>query len=220
MGEQRGDPAARTEQRGRLGTDGASNTAAGGAASTPPVPVEGSSGEAGDSPGWTATIAGLSILKGLILYTAVLTFAGFYGYFIWKIGAANENPPSFNSAMVTVAAALAGVLGSAFALAIGVPSKTVNEPLSKQIQKEKGNPQKRTRLRKYLSLEPGGVGMASWPLTFGIWVYAIVAAAVAIVYFVNQNQTPPGIKALAVAFAGYVLALVTSAYGLASRRDD
>ncbi len=69
------------------------------------------------------------------------------------------------------------------------------------------------RVRKGLSFEAASTDAASWPKTLGIWVYAIVAAAVAITYGLNQNQTPAMIKALAVAFAGYVLALITAAYG-------
>lgn len=52
-------------------------------------------------------------------------------------------------------------------------------------------------------------------MTFGIWAYALVGGAVT--YFLNQGETPAEIKALAVAFAGYVLALVTTAYGLKTK---
>jgi hypothetical protein len=74
-----------------------------------------------------------------------------------------------------------------------------------------------TRLRQILSLEPADTHAASWPKTFGIWAYAVVAAAVALTYVVNQNQRPNAIKALAVAFAGYVIALINTAYGLATK---
>jgi hypothetical protein len=163
-----------------------------------------------------ARIAGLSVLKGLLLYGATLTFAAFYGYFMTKIVAAGHNhPPQLNSAMVSAAAGLAGVLGSAFALAVGLPSGPTNDDLGAAISADPKR--RRTQLRKLLSLEPGNADSASWPMTFGIWVYAVVAAAVAIVYLLNQGETPPTIKALAIAFAGYVLAFVTAAYGLATR---
>ena len=68
------------------------------------------------------------------------------------------------------------------------------------------------RIWQIFSLEPEGTTAASWPKTFGIWVYAVVASAVAVTYVFNQNQTPGTIKALAVAFGGYVIALVTAAY--------
>lgn len=71
--------------------------------------------------------------------------------------------------------------------------------------------------RRVLSLEPASTEAASWPKTFGIWVYAVVGSAVAITYVVNQNETPGTIKALAVAFGGYVIALVTAAYGMTTK---
>jgi hypothetical protein len=35
-----------------------------------------------------------------------------------------------------------------------------------------------------------------------------------LVYILNQNETPGTVKALAVTFGGYVLALLNNAYGL------
>ena len=69
------------------------------------------------------------------------------------------------------------------------------------------------------SLEPADPTRASWPKTFGIWLYAFVATAVALTYILNQTETPATIKALAVAFAGYVIALVNSAYNLSKRSN-
>jgi hypothetical protein len=46
------------------------------------------------------------------------------------------------------------------------------------------------------------VDSASWPKTFGIWVYAVIAFAVAVTYVLNQDSTPPAIRAIAVAFGG------------------
>src|SRR2546421_8841468 len=69
------------------------------------------------------TIGGVSALKGLVLYGATLTFAALYAYFIVRIlGAKPGKPPGLDPAMVSTAAALAGVLGSAFALEIGTPA--------------------------------------------------------------------------------------------------
>ena len=173
--------------------------------------------------GLAARIAGLPILKGLVLYGATLTFAGFYTYFIAKIaGAPAGTPPEFDTAMVAAAAALAGVLGSAFALYIGVPTpeEAINNELQEELERSKGKHWYRNRdrflanIRIVLSLDPGGTNRASWPLTAGIWTYALVAAAVAIVYFLNQEETPAEIKALALAFGGYVVGLLTTAYGI------
>ena len=169
-------------------------------------------------------IAGLSTLKGLILYGATLTFAGLYIYFIAKIfGAASGHPPTLNTALVTAAAGLAGVLGSAFALEIGTPTedRSTNPGLKKAMEavaKREGTVRSRNlaRIRRVLSLEPSDTQDASWPKTFGIWAYAIVAAGVALTYVLNQAETPDTIRALAVAFGGYVIALINTAYGLAT----
>jgi hypothetical protein len=67
-------------------------------------------------------IAGLPALKGLVLYAATLSFAGLYVFFIVKISAAQGPAPHLDSVLVTAAAALAGVLGSAFALEVGLPT--------------------------------------------------------------------------------------------------
>jgi hypothetical protein len=160
-------------------------------------------------------IAGISSLKGLILYGAVLTFAALYIYFIVRISAASGGQPALDASLVSAAAALAGVLGSAFALEIGTapdPSST-NDAL-RQALSDAGNARGKliARLWRALSLDPSDLGSASWPKTFGIWVYAIVASAVAITYVLNQNETPGTIKGLAVAFGGYVIALITAAY--------
>jgi hypothetical protein len=169
-------------------------------------------------------IAGLSALKGLVLYGATLTFAGLYAYFMIKIfGAPSGEPPEFNATEVGVAAALAGVLGSAFALEIGTPTEEheTNPALRKVLARCTANsPAKHkayARLRKALSLEPSDTTKPSWPKTFGIWVYAAVAASLAFTYIVNQPETPDKISVLAVGFAGYVLALINNAYGLTSR---
>jgi hypothetical protein len=168
-------------------------------------------------------IAGLSVLKGLVLYGAIFAFAGLYIYFMVRIFEAPAGrPPGLDATLVSAAAALAGVLGSAFALEIGTPtgSGATNTGLREQLAVAAAAPPQQklvVMLRRILSLEPATTEAASWPKTFGIWVYAVVASAVAVTYVVNQNQTPASIKALAVAFGGYVIALVTAAYGITKR---
>jgi hypothetical protein len=78
----------------------------------------------------------------------------------------------------------------------------------------------KAKVRQIRSLEAGSADTASWPKTFGIWVYAGVATAVALTYVLHQTETPPAIKALAVAFGGYVIALVNNAYHAAQHSAD
>jgi hypothetical protein len=188
-------------------------------------PVPPTTNPASDTPspeGVVARIAGVSVLKGVLLYAAIFTFVGFYAYFIVKISTASGGtPPTFDATMVSAAAALAGVLGSAFAVVIGVPTdpSSTNEQLrTAMAEAETGRRSKIVvALRKVLSLEPSHVDKPSWPLSVGIWAYATVGAAVAVTYFLNQEETPGTIRTLAVAFGGYVIALVTMAYGIGTK---
>jgi len=168
--------------------------------------------------GPSSRIGGISTLKGLVLYGAIFTFAGLYIYFIVEISnAAVGKHPALDATLISTAAALAGVLGSAFALEVGTTTdpSTTNGALNQRVEAARaGSVAKRVvaRIWQALSLDPRNVNSSSWPKTFGIWVYAVIASAVAITYVLNQNETPDSIKALAVAFGGYVIALVTAAY--------
>jgi hypothetical protein len=163
-------------------------------------------------------IGGMSVLRGLIVYGAVLAFAGLFIDFMVVISTARAGvKPSIDATLISAAAALSGVLGSAFALKIGVKASpaAVNHKLAQHL-KDPSRSHAAARLRQALSLEPSATNDKSWPLTFGIWAYAVVASATVAVYVLNQNETPSSVKALAVTFGGYVLALLNMAYtGLA-----
>ena len=162
--------------------------------------TEVNSGDSGDG------IAGMSALRGLIVYTAVLAFAGLYIDFIVLISRAQPNHvPTIDSAKITAAAALAGVLGSAFALRVGNPTaQLINVNLHNALT-DVNNPKTKTPTRKKLSvyvhralsLETSHPNRKSWPITVGIWLYAVVGSAVAITYALNKQETPASIKALA-----------------------
>lgn len=161
-------------------------------------------------------VGGMSTLRGLIVYGAVLAFAGLFIDFMVVISTAKAGAkPSIDATLISAAAALSGVLGSAFALKIGVtPSPAaVNQSLANHLTSTTRS-HTAARIRQALSLEPSATDDKSWPVTVGIWVYAVVASATVIVYILNQNETPSSVKALAVTFGGYVLALLNMAYGL------
>lgn len=171
-----------------------------------PQPVNGNADQVG----------GMSTLRGLLVYGAVLAFAGLFIDFMVVICSAKAGvKPSIDATLISAAAALSGVLGSAFALKIGVSPNpaNVNRQLAQHLSDPKRN-QIAARIRQILSLEPSATTDKSWPLTFGIWVYALVASSTVVVYILNQNETPGSVKALAVTFGGYVLALLNTAYGL------
>src|SRR5262252_7613569 len=109
------------------GTPPTSSDPATAGAPTSNVPLAPAVGAGSQSPlggrGVAARNAGLSSLKGLVVYGSTLTFAGFYAYFMEQIAVASSGKaPGLSGAMVAAAAALAGILGSAFALVIGVPT--------------------------------------------------------------------------------------------------
>ena len=167
------------------------------------------------------SIGGLSVLKGLVLYAATLAFAGLYAFFIDSITTARPGTqPALDGALVAAAAALAGVLGSAFALEIGTttdPASTnhgLRSFVAEADSADKGSNARLAvaRLWQALSIDPRSTRSSSWPKTFGIWVYALVGSAVAVTYVLNEAETPGAIKALAVAFGGYVITLVNGAY--------
>jgi hypothetical protein len=161
-------------------------------------------------------IGGMSTLRGLLVYGAVLAFAGLFIDFMVVISTAKPGvKPPIDATLISAAAALSGILGSAFALKIGVsPSPAaVNRSLAAHLS-DANRSRTAARVRQALSLEPSATTTKSWPLTFGIWAYALVASATAVVYILNQNETPGSVKALAVTFSGYVLALLNMAYGL------
>ncbi|MGO9972708.1 MAG: hypothetical protein ACLP01_07870 [Solirubrobacteraceae bacterium] len=161
-------------------------------------------------------IAGMSVLRGLLLYGAVLTFAGLYIYFVVLISTSKGGTkPPIDATLISATAALSGVLGSAFALKIGVaPNPTlVNKGLAAHLAHSQAN-KAAVEIRRALSLEPSDPVAKSWPLTFGIWAYAIVGSMVLVTYLLNQNETPDAVKALAVTFGGYMIALINMAYGM------
>lgn len=173
-------------------------------------------------------IAGKSVLRGLVVYGAVLAFAGLYVDFVILISQ-SSGMASIEPALLTAAAALAGILGSAFALRVGNPSPqaVINQALKTRIDSI-NNPaipstaadKMKRIIHEGLSLEVSAPNKPSWPITIGIWVYAIVGSAVAVTYALNEHQTPGPVKALAVTFAGYVVALLSVAFGVQSSSSN
>ena len=125
--------------------------------------------------GPSSRIGGISTLKGLVLYGAIFTFAGLYIYFIVEISnAAVGKHPALDATLISTAAALAGVLGSAFALEVGTTTdpSTTNGALNQRVEAARaGSVAKRVvaRIWQALSLDPRNVNSSSWPKTFGIW---------------------------------------------------
>ena len=151
-----------------------------------------------EPPSGDTIVGGMRTLRELLVLGFVAAFVAVYGTFIWRIWEARADgaaPPQFSDGLVSFAGALAGVLGSAFAIALGVAKPDVTE-----------RPEGRmARTRKRL----GGISLS---VTVGIWAYALVGAAAATTALVNLEETPDPIKALSSVFVGYILALAATAF--------
>ena len=145
-------------------------------------------------------------LREALIALAVLAF-----FVIWAIllidvwSAKSGKPPDLDDVLVGAGAALAGVVGAGFALAMGLEKKkppdeslAVTAIALPRLDKEE------TR---------------SWILTIGIYGYAAVSALAVITWLANRGETPEEIQTLAIGFAGYVLALATSAFGAVRSTD-
>lgn len=132
----------------------------------------------------------LDALRKFLLIAFGLGFLGVYVAFLVQVVQASDGqPPNFNEAVVNFAATISGAIGSAFAVALGVNADNASPS--------------RLLFR--------GVSEADL-LKIGLWLYAIVGVAAALVYGLNPNETPGSISTLAFVFVGYVAALVTNAY--------
>lgn len=97
-------------------------------------------------------VGGMRTLRELLILAFVAAFIVVFGDFIRDIWKAEEGqPPQFNDGLVALAGSLAGVLGSAFAVALGVA-----KPAAEQIQGKLARPR-----RKLAGL--------SISVTVGIW---------------------------------------------------
>ncbi|MBA3382778.1 MAG: hypothetical protein H0T97_13085 [Actinobacteria bacterium] len=136
-------------------------------------------------------------LRELLVLGFVAAFVVVYGDFIleiWRARANGASPPRFNDGLLTFAGALAGILGGAFAIGLGI---------AKPVGSTRGG-----RLGPARNRFSG----LSLSVTLGIWAYALVGAAAATTTLVNLDETPDPIKALSSVFVGYILTLGSTAF--------
>lgn len=152
-------------------------------------------------------VGGIRLLKALIVFALVVAFAGLYGYFMVKIW---EQPsgktPDFDNGLVSVAGVLAGILGGGFALALGV-AKPGGLPPPSRIGRAVGKLGSERLERSVNTL-----AWMSFPITVGIWTYAVIGTAAAATTVLNTAETPDVVKALASVFGGYIIAVGTMAF--------
>lgn len=149
-------------------------------------------------------VAGVPYLRTAILWLFILAFIAVYaylGYEIWTADAGTE--PSVSEKLLGAAAALAGTLGTGFALALGIKKNDELRDGSNRTLGSQGNS----------ALLPGIGAGNSWPLTCGVYVYFVVGLAALLTYFVHTDETPATVKGLALAMSGYIVTVASNAFG-------
>lgn len=128
-------------------------------------------------------------LKIALMAAALLGFIALHVTFLAQILRAHGAPPDLDTVWVNIAATLSGVLGAAFAVAMGVKDSLNGSGLR--------------------TLRVSGTDVI---LTIGIWVYAVFGVVSVVVYATNSDETPGSVSSLALIFIGYVAALLSNAY--------
>jgi hypothetical protein len=145
-------------------------------------------------------------LREVLIAAGVLAFFVLWGILLVNIWTTEAGRPAdLDDVLVGAAAGLAGAVGAGFALAMGLEKK--KPPDDSLLIAGTGLPK--------LNAEE----TRSWILTVGIYGYAVVSALALVTWLANGDETPDEIRALAVAFAGYVLSLVTSAFSAVRKAD-
>jgi hypothetical protein len=165
----------------------------------------------GGQPVADAQPIGMGPLREALIALAVLAF-----FVIWAIllidvwSAKSGKPPDLDDVLVGAGAALAGVVGAGFALAMGLEKK---KPPDESLAVTS------IALPKPALPKLGREEARSWILTIGIYGYAAVSIVAVITWLANRSETPEEIQTLAIGFVSYVLALATSAFGAVRSTD-
>jgi hypothetical protein len=141
---------------------------------------------------------GVGAIRLLFLVGGLVAFAGLYIYFfveIWTVD--GKKPPAIDKQLVYVASVLGGVLGTFFAVALGIQRKDPDTDHTK------------------LSLGPtllGTTGRGTAIATAALWIYFGVGLGAGVTAIFRSVQSPDSIKALASVFGGYGLAVFSAAF--------
>jgi hypothetical protein len=156
------------------------------------------------------SVRGVRTLRVLVAGGGVLLYVGLYAYFIFVIlGAEDGAVAEINSDLIYMASAIGGVLATFFAVTLGVRRKDPEVPEGGLNNLAMG------------ATVAGGAGAKpgramSFVLTLGFWAYALVGVATIVVVYLYSDAAPDIVKGTATAFAGYLLAVLGSAFAPAS----
>jgi hypothetical protein len=134
-----------------------------------------------------------------MLIGCLLVFAGLYVYFIIKVWTADgDQVPDLDNQLIYAASALGGILGTFFAVSLGIQR---NDPSTDQ-----------SKLHLGPTLVGVDAGLAPILATVALWTYAAVGVAAGATAIFQAAQTPDPIKAIAATFGGYALAVFGAAF--------
>lgn len=143
---------------------------------------------------------GVWIVRFALLWGAVGTFVALWGWFFWVIWTA-DGAAELSAKAVYVASALGGVLGTFFAVALGIQRKDVTKDV------------RELRVGETLLGTPDtarkGIGEAL--ATFALIAYAAVGVGALATVLFRSEQSPDSVETVATAFGGLVLVLFTAA---------
>ncbi len=141
----------------------------------------------------TQTVAYL--IRSMILFAAEVAFVALAAKALidtWDAPAGT--PPDLPSVQVAGLGGLALVLGGGFALILGVDTTNVEGPGVRAI------------------LTGATEATVQKLLLTGVIVYMLVCFVILATYAFAENETPAVLKTISVAFAGYVVSYISSAY--------
>ena len=139
-----------------------------------------------------------AFVRALTLVASEIAFAGLFAYVIYETWNATSAPPDISGPVQATAAALAVALAAGFSSVLGISPQSGVQALrlfTKSAERKAKN-EFNTELVLFL----------------GVFVYMAVGAACGLTYLANVDQTPTLLRTVAVAFGGYVIAYIGTAY--------
>jgi hypothetical protein len=134
-----------------------------------------------------------ALVRAVTLAGAEVAFAGLFAYIIYLTwDASAQQPPSISGPIQGAAAALAVALAAGYAAALGM------QPASGSTA--------------FAWIREGGLKTSDFWLFLGVLLYMAVGAACGLTYLANVDETPSLLKTVSIAFGGYVIAYLGTAY--------
>jgi hypothetical protein len=141
------------------------------------------------------------VLRLLVLWGTLGAYLALWAWFFWVVWTTDSQPADLSPKALYAASSLGGILGSFFAVSLGIQRQDVHIDASE------------LRLGRTLLGTPyGGEGRADAFATAGVYAYAIVGVAALVTVLFRSEQSPESLETMATVFGGLVLTLFASAF--------